>query len=105
MNVAGSLEGSHVAPVSRVQWLIPSSSLAGNAVCTPNSITASSKGPGFNLSGSCLTSNPNAEQARNANTQVGPAADVEIMLFIFMSITRLQQHISVACTPCACQLR
>lgn len=79
LNVRGSLSGSHVAPTTRLEWAAPSSGITGSAVLSPTSATVSSSGLGFSIKASATTSNPTAEQARNANTQVGTRAKEDYM--------------------------
>lgn len=71
LNVRGSLQGSHLAPTTRVDWAAPSSGLSGTASLTPTALALASSGPGFKLRASAVTSNPTADEARAANTQVG----------------------------------
>jgi hypothetical protein len=70
--VRGGMNGSHLAPTTRVDWASPSSGLTGSASFTPTALSLASSGPGFKLRASAVTSNPTAEQARAADTQVGP---------------------------------
>jgi hypothetical protein len=72
LNVRGSMNGSHLAPTTRVDWASPSSGLSGSASFTPTALSVASTGPGFKLRASAVTSNPTAEKARAADTQVGP---------------------------------
>jgi hypothetical protein len=65
------MNGSHLAPTTRVDWASPSSGLTGSASFTPTALSVASSGPGFKLRASAATSNPTAAQARAADTQVG----------------------------------
>lgn len=71
LNVQGSLEGSHIAPISRVQWLAPRAGISGSALLGPTAVSALASGPGFELQGQAATSVPGADRVRNANSQVG----------------------------------
>lgn len=69
LNVRGSLEGSHLAPVARAQWLAPSSGVQGNATFSPTRMAGDLSGPAFSLRAVADITSPNAERARNADTQ------------------------------------
>lgn len=73
LNVRGSMSGSHLAPTTRLDWASPSGGLSGSASFTPTALQAAGSGPGFSVRASAVTSNPTAEQARAADTQVGAA--------------------------------
>jgi hypothetical protein len=69
LNVRGSLEGSHLAPTTRAQWLAPSSGVAGSATLGPTRLSGELTGPAFSLRATADTSAPHAELARGADTQ------------------------------------
>jgi hypothetical protein len=50
---------------------VPALQLAGTLSLTPEAIEAVSKGPAFDMAAKLLTSNPNLERLRAADTQVG----------------------------------
>ncbi len=69
LNVRGSLEGSHLAPVTRAQWLAPLSGVAGSATFGPTRIAGELSGPAFNLRATADITSPNGDKARAADTQ------------------------------------
>jgi hypothetical protein len=72
LNVRGSLSGSHIAPNTRVDWAAPGSGVTGSAQFSTSALAVAVTGEQFSLRASAAVTNPTLEQARTANTQVGP---------------------------------
>jgi hypothetical protein len=70
LNIRASLEGSHVAPQTSVQWLVPGTAFSGRAAFGPASMNIAAAGGGWELAAAADVTTPHAHLAREANTQV-----------------------------------